>query len=365
MILGSRYSAALFSKISDLKIRNREVSENENKYRALFENTNDGIAILKDEVFVFSNKRMSDIYNSGIDDFIGKTPVDFSPEYQPDGTESRIRMNEFIEKALNNEPQRFEWLYRQLDGKLSYAEVSLNKIILKGETLVQAIFRDISEKKQIERKILKAIVEAEEREREKFARELHDGLGPLCSTIKLYTQSAQVEDDSEAREKVLAIINDTINEAISSLSDISNSISPHILHNFGLISAVDAFVDNIKSTRKVTISCSSNTKERFQDIIEYTLYRVLVELVNNAIKNAVAKNITIKIEKADHSLKIFYSDDGKGAVPENISDKQKGLLNIQNRIRSLNGQISIDENKNRGMQVNILINLEDKESFNS
>lgn len=365
MILGNRYSAALISKISDFKIRNREISDNENRYRTLFENTNDGIAIMKDEAFIFSNKRMSDIFKSGVDEFIGKTPADFSPEYQPDGMESKTRMNEFINKALSDQPQRFEWLHKQLNGELFNAEVSLNKIILKGETLIQTIVRDISEKKQIERKILKAIVEAEEREREKFARELHDGLGPLCSTIKLYAQSAQNENDSKARESVLAIINDTISEAISSLSDISNSISPHILHNFGLISAVHAFVDNIKSTRKVNISCSSNTKERFQDIIEYTVYRVLVELINNAIKNAVAKNITIRIEKADDILDVLYRDDGKGTVIKNVTDEQTGMFNIRNRIKSLNGQITIDEDKHKGLMVNIIINLEDNESFNN
>ena len=342
-----------------------KLEENENKYRTLFENANDGIIIMKNEGFVFCNKKMSEIFKARVDDIIGKTPVDFSPKFQPDGMESKIKAIEFINKALQDQPQRFEWLHKQFNGELSYAEVSLNKIVIKGKVFVQAIVRDISEKKQIERKILKVIVEAEERERERFAKELHDGLGPLFSTIKLYTQSAQDENDPKARESVLEIIHESINEAISSLKEISNNISPHILHNFGLTSAVNNFVDNIKSTGKVNISCNSNTKERFQDIIEFTVYRVLVELINNAVKDGQVKNIKIKIEQADNKLKVTYSDDSKGTDLIHIADKQTGMFNIQNRINSLNGQIKIVETRDKGMKVNILINLEDKESINN
>jgi PAS domain S-box-containing protein len=123
-------------------------------FRTLFESASDAIFIMDHEVFLACNKRTEAIFGCSRHLIIGKSPARFSPERQPDGELSIKKAQEKIDAALLGETQHFEWVHQRFDGTPFYAEVSLNRVIVRGAPCLQAIVRDITTRKENEQAIL-------------------------------------------------------------------------------------------------------------------------------------------------------------------------------------------------------------------
>lgn len=136
-------------------------------YRKLFENAAEAIFLMSDNVFIECNDATLRMYGGTREQILGKTPYYFSPEIQPDGKNSKKAALERIGAALSGTPQIFEWVHRRADGTLFDADISLIRIDVDGKRFVQAVVRDISDRKRLERKLL---------EEEKRIRVLNDNI---------------------------------------------------------------------------------------------------------------------------------------------------------------------------------------------
>ncbi len=218
---------------------------------------------------------------------------------------------------------------------------------------------DITERKLMEKQVLDAIIKTEEKERERFAKDLHDDLGPLLSSIKMYVGMLGKAKEKEKLEYIISNLNDIVKEAIITTKDVSNDLNPHVLNNYGLVSAIELFVEKVSSEIDVIFEQDIDST-RYAPAIELSLYRISKELINNSIKHAEATKIRLKIMEKNTSLQLYYEDNGKGLSESVLSSKKAtgmGLSNIISRAKSLNGKYNFYTNLSKGFKFDLNVPL--------
>ena len=240
-----------------------------------------------------------------------------------------------------------------------FSKIKSNIIELESKNLILedlniSLKSEMAEKKEIQQKMITAVILTEEKERKRLASDLHDGLGPVLSAINLYFQ-AYLDATESQKHEIETRLKTIIETAIADVSRISHNISPHILEKYGLVTALDNFINQIRLTNKINIKTAFDKVKRFDLKTELTIYRMVNEMINNTIKHAFADDISIKIYLSDNLINIEFADNGKGFdVNETLRNKKgMGLSNLQNRINSLNGQFIINSSKDQGVVVHI------------
>ncbi len=152
-------SQAVIEDITARKRAEAEVREHEMRYRALFDSANDGIFILDESGFIDCNRRGADMYGLTREQVIGRFPADLSPEFQPDARPTAEVVVERVRAAMNGASQTFEWQSLRSDGSRIDVEINLSRLELGGRVCLQALVRDITDRK----KAVRALAESEKR----------------------------------------------------------------------------------------------------------------------------------------------------------------------------------------------------------
>ena len=209
-------------------------------------------------------------------------------------------------------------------------------------------------------RFLRAIIRTEEKTRQSIARDLHDGLGPVLSSIKMTVSAIDMNKIEGTNQEIITRTCKAADEAVIALKEISNNLSPHLLKNYGLLVALETLASQLTCNSDIQFSLNENIGEkRYEYDLEISLFRVISELLNNSIKHGNPTKISVNIEEANDYLRMDYSDNGKGfSLDENgqaIQTRGMGLENIQSRIKSLKGFYFIDTKPGGGMKAHVQI----------
>lgn len=234
------------------------------------------------------------------------------------------------------------------------ASFSLSVSVICARFLVNYVERMSAQRRLFEKKLMSAVLRTEERSRAQFSRELHDGLGPLLSSAKMSLSTLSTEDMNDKDRETLRNTAQVIDEAIRSLREISNNLSPHVLNNFGLARGISNFVERIVTMHKVDIAFRTKLRtERFDPNVEVIIYRVTCELINNSLKHSGCSTIDVELILQDNKLILSYVDNGCGFSPQEAAERGMGLSNIRSRISSIGGHLSITSEVGSGMSAYI------------
>ena len=235
--------------------------------------------------------------------------------------------------------------------------------VMYAHKLFKYIGRLNRQRQLLNKRILTAVLRTEEKARSRFSKELHDGLGPLLSSARMSLSALARDERSPEQKEIIDNTTYVIDEAIRSLREISNNLSPHVLNDFGLARGVQNFIDKSAAMHDVKIRFTTNLRsERFDTDVEVILYRVICELINNSLKHAACSSINLSLSQNGTELALDYTDDGRGFNPQAMMDCGMGLSNISSRINSLGGVFDIASAKGRGMRAAIRVNTQEEQA---
>jgi signal transduction histidine kinase len=206
----------------------------------------------------------------------------------------------------------------------------------------------------------KAVIEAEEAERQRIAKDLHDGVGQMMSAAKMnlsaYESNVFFKNDEEKQdfEKIIALVDESCKEVRA----VSHNMMPNALLKNSLASAIREFIDKLDHKKLQVHLYTEGLEERLDANVETVFYRVIQECVNNVIKHADANTLDISITREDGEITATIEDNGKGF---DTSDKNKfdgiGLKNIRTRVEYLKGTVDFDSSPGKGTLVALHVPL--------
>lgn len=207
-------------------------------------------------------------------------------------------------------------------------------------------------------KRINLMVATQEEERRRIARDLHDEVGVKLSALRLSLSSLSEKLKAEEKGQAEAIARQSdslVGEAMQDVRRLLVNLSPRILEEFGLIPAVEAIVTRIKETSPIQIHFSTfGTVERMNHDFELSLYRMVQELINNVIKHADAKEVSLQLGMRDEKIVLMIEDDGIG-FDAGKQVEGHGLQNLKVRTQLMKGTIAIDSHPGKGTSISIEI----------
>ena len=342
--------------ITEARRAERALRESEERYRELFENSKDALYV-HDMGGRYSsvNRAAEKLSGYSREELIGKHFSTFlNPEY-----EGHV-VGQFCKKLEDACETTYEAEIVTKEGRLIPVEISSRLILANGIAIgVQGCVRDISERKRAQaaaRTYSRRLIEAQEAERRRISRELHDQVGQILTAVKMNLHSLQGKCSAP---EMLASIEDNmevIDEAVDQVRDLSVDLRPLLLDDFGLVVASRWYlgrqakrcgIDTVFNTRSLT------EDDRFSSELETACFRIVQEAVTNIVRHAKANQISTLLERSNGELMLSISDDGIGFDLSVLrsSAATLGLRGMEERVQALGGTITIDSAPTLGTTI--------------
>lgn len=342
--------------------------DSEFKYRTLIEQSFDGIALINQfGTIIIWNSKLLEMLGYNREDILHTNLKEtFSGEVK-ELTEGKVTSKD-VSRTLS-----FESRIIRKNGTHFSAEINIR--LLEKEMIMLAL-KDITEKKAAEEmreklfnKLIEAqnvmktlsrkLIEVQESERRNLARELHDEIGQTLTAIKIDIMNAMKHISEEGQEHLKDTIQ-LVEGTLNNVRELSLSLRPSILDDLGLIPAVRWYID--RQVQRTGINAKVITKQpdvKLPAEFQIASYRIIQEAVNNIIKHAQAKNMSIEIDARENELHVTISDDGMGY--DVIAARKKaaggvsiGVLGMQERAELVGGWMDIYSKPGKGTTIHAI-----------
>ena len=354
-----------------LKKKKEELLKSQEKYSLLFSTLSDPVLIFDAHTrqFIDFNKAATDLYGYTVEEFMRMIHTDIMAD--PDKYE--ITINKVLQGKLNHIPLRY---HKKKDGTIFPVDISVGTSHFKNKDLLVFVIKDITEhiKKnealknstRQSRFIASQLVAVQEKECKRISMELHDETGQSLTAVSFNLAKMQ----SQLLSGLTTEINESLTETnllVDSISEqiheLSIDLRPSILDDLGLVPTIRWHLN--KYSKKTGIKAKlelTNLEERLDKNIETTIYRVVQEALNNIIKHAAAKSVTIRLKRRKKLLYVSIEDNGKGfdlqnVLENNIQEGKIGLLGMKERVIPFGGSFHVHSTVGKGTKISLEIPL--------
>ncbi|MGY6521622.1 MAG: tetratricopeptide repeat-containing sensor histidine kinase [Mongoliitalea sp.] len=241
-------------------------------------------------------------------------------------------------------------LFALLLGGLILLAVSTILLLIRSRNKKEQKLLIQQKELEVKEAYIHAALESQETERKRFAQDLHDGFGQLISALRL--NISQLQSNSDQLETRIAVVDKSENilqEMHQEIRNIAFNLMPATLIQFGLKEGLREFAQRMNQSGKISIEVTVfGLEDRLEELLEISLYRVIQEWVNNAIKYASPHKISIQLTRHEEELSLIIEDDGKGFNPHILENASgNGWRNIQSRLQRIGAQWEVDSQADR------------------
>ncbi|MDQ3875226.1 MAG: GAF domain-containing sensor histidine kinase [Actinomycetota bacterium] len=229
------------------------------------------------------------------------------------------------------------------DGRFSQDDLRLAEIFAARASVAV----DLSER--VSRDALRRIVQAQELERHRLARELHDETGQALTSILLGLKTIEEARDREAMREATQEVRERVVTTLQDVRRLAVELRPKVLDDFGLVSALERLTETFQEQTGLSVDLEAGTAgERLPGEIETALYRIVQEALTNVVKHARATRVSVLLTRRDGSIAVVVEDDGLGFEPADAGDGGFGLVGIRERIELLGGRLGLESSRGTG-----------------
>lgn len=204
---------------------------------------------------------------------------------------------------------------------------------------------------------LQSMLFAQEEERQRIARDLHDSIGALLGAAKLHLSNIEAELERLAKLDFLKSTEEILERASSEVRRVAHDMMPGVLMKLGLFEGIEDYFDRLRKSVRIQLSFTHDElDQRLDNKTEVMVYRIVQELVNNTLKHAQASEIKLMIKVGEGQLILDYRDDGVGFDPVQLDDQSNvGLSSVKSRVGFLEGTVQLKSDATRGTHYSIQI----------
>jgi signal transduction histidine kinase len=215
-----------------------------------------------------------------------------------------------------------------------------------------AVAVDLSER--VATDALRRVVSAQELERQRLARELHDETGQALTSILLGLKSVEDAADPDAAAAATGELRELVVSTLHDVRRLAVELRPKALDDFGLVSALERLVETFREQTGIEVDIEPRLgDERLPPDVETTLYRITQEALTNVVKHAQAKRVSIVLTRRDGSVSALIEDDGRGFGTDETQENGLGLLGMRERIALVGGRLSVESSAGAGTTLSI------------
>jgi len=346
---------AFISGVNMLGEELKEKTISRDYFNNIFNSVSDMVFVLDKQCKIENiNKSVTDHLQYDLDSLAGKPISYLLDKSQPDWLTTVIKD---IYKSRNS---GYETVFRARDKSTIPVLISASFLLggknMKGKILVTV--KDISIQKKTQNIVLKAIIETEEKERSRFAKDIHDSIGQQLSAIKFYIGASADAVEDTAQKEILLKANAALVDVQADMRNICFNIMPKSLEIFGLVRAVKELCSKMELPGQMKINITESRFPRLPVQQEFALFRIIQEFFNNALKHSKATALQIQFSTGKKKVMITLTDNGVGFDLEKLNNYGMGLNNVRSRIRPYNGEVNIITRPGEGTRYEILIRLE-------
>lgn len=241
------------------------------------------------------------------------------------------------------------------NGELIQVRIHVSYLNDTREKLILLTATDISFQAQAEKMIIRAIIDTQEKERQRLAKDLHDSLTQQLAAIKFYISSINTETKDKTERAILRKSNEGLTDVITDMRNICFNLMPRTLKEFGLAKAIKEFCDHYPQAQHTEFVIHEiKTLPHLPSDLAIDLYRVIQEIISNAVKHGRAGRIKISLACRNRTIMVTVNDNGIGFDSKKESNGM-GLKNMESRVRSHNGKVYIKSNTGAGTSCRIVV----------